>query len=375
MRKVIICILIVISTSLTIFAEDNYNKPLIVINEDLIYYENISPQIKCGTTFLPIKMFATSINGIIKWDEEEDIATIIKGDKKVEIDFDNEIIITNDGNCIICNMYVEDGCLMIPFKSIASYFGYTVSYIESENIIRATDNDSVISDESLIEKLKNKIFKCRNKNNNNKEEQKIAYITFDDGPSLYTQDILKSLKMYNSNATFFVLSSSIKKYPDELEKIVEGGHSIGLHGVSHDVKQIYKSPVSLVTEMQNDSKVVMSKIGFTSNVIRTPYGSFPYMTKEYRDACVSEGYRIWDWNVDSKDALGKNIKPSIIIKNVIQQVQEHEKNKIAPIILMHETLSSSIALPQILNYLTKNGYKVIAIDYNEDPVNFWNDSR
>ena len=373
MRKVIICILIFISTSLTTFAEDNYNQPLIVINEDLIYYENISPQIKCGTTFVPIRMFATSIDGIIKWDEEEDTATIIKEDKKVEIDFDNEIIITNDGNCIICNMYVEDGILMIPFKSIASYFGYTVSYIESENIIRATDNDSVISDESLIEKLKNKIFKCRNKNN--KEEQKVAYLTFDDGPSLYTHDILKTLKKYNSNATFFVLSSSIQKYPDKLEMIVEGGNSIGLHGVSHDVKRIYKSPVSLITEMKKDSQVVMSKIGFTSNLIRTPYGSFPYMTKEYRDACVSEGYRIWDWNVDSKDALGKNIKPSIIIKNVIQQVQQHEKNKVKPIILMHETSNSSIALPQILSYLTENGYKVISIDYNEDPVNFRHDRR
>lgn len=374
MRKLIICILIVISTSFITFAEDNYNQPLIVINEDLIYYENISPQIKCGTTFVPIRMFATSIEGIIKWDEEEDLATIIKDDKKVEIDFDNEIIITNDGNCIICNVYVEDGTLMIPFKSIAKYFGYNVSYIESENIIRATDNDTVISDESLIEKLKNKIFKCRNKNND-KEEQKVAYLTFDDGPSLYTHDILKTLKTYNSNATFFVLSSSIQKYPDELEMIVEGGHSIGLHGVSHDVKKIYKSPVSLVTEMQRDSEIIMSKIGLTSNLIRTPYGSFPYMTKEYRDACVSEGYRIWDWNVDSKDALGKNVRPSAIIKNVVQQVQQHEKNNVKPIILMHETSNSSIALPRILNYLTENGYKVIAIDYNEKPVNFWNDSR
>ncbi|CAH2215125.1 polysaccharide deacetylase [Tepidibacter aestuarii] len=374
MKKVIICILIFISTSLITFGEDNYNQPLIVINEDLIYYENSSPQIKCGTTFVPIKMFVTSIDGIIKWDEEEDTATIIKGDKKVEIDFDNEIIITNDGNCILCNMYVDNGYLMIPFKSMASYFGYKVSYIESENIIRAIDNDSVISDESLIEKLKNKIFKCRNKNKN-KEKQKVAYLTFDDGPSLYTQDILRSLKMYNSSATFFVLSKSIQKYPDELEKIVEGGHSIGLHGVSHDVKKIYKSPVSLITEMQRDSEVVMSKIGFTSNLIRTPYGSFPYMTKEYRDACVSEGYRIWDWNVDSKDALGKDIKPSVIIKNVIQQVEQHEKNKIDPIILMHETSNSSIALPRILNYLTKNGYNVISIDYNEDPVNFWHDRR
>ncbi|WP_099190934.1 polysaccharide deacetylase [Tepidibacter mesophilus] len=373
MRKVIVCILIFISTSLTIFGEDNYNQPLIIINEDLIYYENISPQIKGGTTFVPISMFATSIDGIIKWDEEENTATIIKEDKKVEVDFENEIIITNDGNCIICNMYTDNGYLMIPFKSIASYFGYTVSYIESENIIRATDNDAVISDESLIQKLKNKIFKCRNKNNTT--EEKIVYITFDDGPSLYTQDILQSLKFYNSNATFFVLSSSIHKYPDELEKIVEGGHSIGLHGVSHDVKQIYKSPVSLVTEMKNDSEVVMSKIGFTSNLIRTPYGSFPYLTKEYRDACVSEGYKIWDWNVDSKDALGADIKPSIIVKNVIEQVKEHEKNNVDPIILMHETLNSSIALPQILNYLTKNGYKVISIDYNENPVNFWHDSR
>ncbi len=374
MKKVIICILIIISTSFTIFGQDNYNKPLIVINEDLIYYENISPQIKCGTTFVPIRMFATSIDGIIKWDEEENKATIIKGDRQVEIDFENEIIVTNDGNCIICNMYVEDGYLMIPFKSIASYFGYTVSYIESENIIRATDNDAVISDQSLIEKLKNKIFKCRNKNNS-KEEQKIAYMTFDDGPSEYTQDILKSLKMYNSNATFFVLSNSINKYPDELEKIVEAGNSIGLHGVSHDVKKIYISPVSVLFEMRENSQIVMNKIGFTSNLIRTPYGSFPYMTKEYRDACVSEGYRIWDWNVDSKDAFGKNVKPSIIVKNVIQQIREHEKNNVNPIILMHETSNSSIALPQILNYLNKNGYKVIAIDYNEDPVNFWNDSR
>ncbi|WFD10494.1 polysaccharide deacetylase family protein [Tepidibacter hydrothermalis] len=374
MKKVIICILIFISTSLTTFAEDNYNQPLIVINEDLIYYENSSPQIKCGTTFVPIRMFATSIEGIIKWDEEEDTATIIKGDKKIEIDFDNEIIITNDGNCIICNMYVEDGYFMIPFKSIASYFGYTVSYIESDNIIRATDNDAVISDESLIEKLKNKIFKCRNKNNN-KEEQKVAYLTFDDGPSSYTHDILTTLKKYNSSATFFVLSSSIQRYPDKLEMIVEGGHSIGLHGVSHDVKQIYKSPVSLVTEMQKDSEVVMSEIGFTSNLIRTPYGSFPYLTKEYRDACVRQGYKIWDWNVDSKDALGKDVKPSIIIKNVIKQVEQHEKNNVEPIILMHETSNSSIALPRILNYLTENGYKVISIDYNEDPVNFWHDRR
>jgi peptidoglycan/xylan/chitin deacetylase (PgdA/CDA1 family) len=108
--------------------------------------------------------------------------------------------------------------------------------------------------------------------------------------------------------------------------------------------------------------------GTKTNLIRVPYGSAPYMTKPYRKAVEIAGYKMWDWNVDSRDSLGENISPSIVIRNVKNQVKKQK----TPVILLHERSTTVQALPEILKYLKENGYIPIPINKSQQPINFWN---
>ena len=86
-----------------------------------------------------------------------------------------------------------------------------------------------------------------------KEEKKIAYLTFDDGPTLNTPEIVDTLSRYNAKATFFVLEERIKLYPDFIKQIVHNGNSIGLHGISHS-EAIYENETSPLEEMKKTEK-------------------------------------------------------------------------------------------------------------------------
>jgi len=137
--------------------------------------------------------------------------------------------------------------------------------------------------------------------NSKKADGKVVCLTFDDGPSSATDDILETLQKHDAKATFFMLSPNMKERSNVVKRVVEEEHGVGMDGVTHDVNRFYQSNQTVLGEMNEAQKVLESITGIHSVLIRTPYGSVPYLTKPFRKALNTQGYEMWDWNIDSND--------------------------------------------------------------------------
>lgn len=200
-----------------------------------------------------------------------------------------------------------------------------------------------------------------------KANRKVVYLTFDDGPSSATNDILITLQEHQAKATFFMLSPHMQERPDVVKRIVEEGHSVGLHGVTHDVNQFYHSKQTVLGEMNEAQKVLESITGIHSVLIRTPYGSVPYLVKPFRKALNAQGYQVWDWNMDSRDW---DLKDGKYVESVIDQIQQFEGNGATPVVLLHDQANTAKYLPKLLGYLTKQGFQMKKLDDSVEAIQF-----
>ncbi|MEY8349397.1 polysaccharide deacetylase family protein [Bacillus cereus] len=201
--------------------------------------------------------------------------------------------------------------------------------------------------------------------------QKIAYLTFDDGPNKYTSQILNILKQKQGKATFFVIGGKASHYPQTMKRLIKEGHYIGLHSISHDVKRLYTGdPSTLITEMEQTRSIVNRITNLNTHLVRVPYGSMPYLKKNYRDALVSAQYKMWDWTIDTYDWKSFH-NPSAILERVMNQSDEQVE-----VILMHDSSVTVKILPKVIDYLKEKGYTLLP--YNPSShleVNFWKDTR
>lgn len=195
-----------------------------------------------------------------------------------------------------------------------------------------------------------------------KSEQKIAYLTFDDGPSKsVTPQILNILDQYNIKATFFVLGCNVDKNPDIVRQSYEKGHYIANHGYSHVYENIYASSQAVLDEFNRTEQSVRNAIGvqeYSGHIFRFPGGS---MGKKYR--MVKDEAKILlsnndilcvDWNALTNDSVGKPTAESIV-----NDLKTTVGTKNTVVILMHDTGSKQLTvdtLPQILDYLIEQGY-------------------
>ncbi|PFO82023.1 polysaccharide deacetylase [Bacillus cereus] len=201
--------------------------------------------------------------------------------------------------------------------------------------------------------------------------QKIAYLTFDDGPNKYTSQILNILKQKQGKATFFVIGGKASHYPQTMKRLIKEGHYIGLHSMSHDVKRLYAGdPSTLIAEMEQTRSIVNHITNLDTHLVRVPYGSMPYLKKNYRDALVSAQYKMWDWTIDTYDWKSFH-NPSAILERVMNQSDEQVE-----VILMHDSSVTVKILPKVIDYLKEKGYTLLP--YNPSShvkVNFWKDTR
>lgn len=205
------------------------------------------------------------------------------------------------------------------------------------------------------------------KSTTKKSSGKVAYLTFDDGPSVNTMKILDILDRYNVKATFFVIyhGGMTKQY----KAIVSRGHTLALHSYTHDYSKIYKSEKAYFADLKKIHDYVEDVTGVDSRIIRFPGGSSNTVSNKYnkgimktlKKSVAKKGYYYHDWNVDSTDAAGRNRKASLLLKNVKSGTG---KKKVINV-LMHDTGKSKMttveALPSIIEYLKKQGYSFEAI--------------
>ena len=226
---------------------------------------------------------------------------------------------------------------------------------------------TVILDTSKIEEKQNKIphltdvgkEKMKNIYNSN---EKVAYLTFDDGPSKnITPLILDILREQEVKATFFVLGSRAELYPDLVKKEYEEGHFIANHGYSHDYKKIYSSPQAVIDEYWKTENCIKNALGmqeYNSYLFRFPGGSsggkYAEIKKEAIEILNQNNILNINWNALTNDAVGTPTKESIM-QNLIDTVGE--KNSV--VILMHDSATKILTyecLPEIISYLKEKGY-------------------
>ncbi len=200
-----------------------------------------------------------------------------------------------------------------------------------------------------------------------KAMQKTVYLTFDDGPNQYSEELLALLESYNAKATFFLIDRNIRSYPEAINTMIESGHSVGLHSVSHNVKIFYQSASSVISEMDQVRNTVKDVTGIDTLLIRTPYGSVPHMQDSYVQAVHDNGYLMWDWNIDSKDWYYRDRR---YVDTSIAQLRAYAGSTEPIVILLHERKETLAHLPALLEYLKEENYTMEAIDNTMSPVAF-----
>ena len=194
----------------------------------------------------------------------------------------------------------------------------------------------------------------------------VIYLTFDDGPSYLTNEILDILDREGIKATFFVCGAN-----ESTKRAYNSGHTIGLHSNTHSYSYIYTSSDNYFNDLNNISDKVFNVINIRPNIIRFPGGSSNTVSRKYNRGIMSyltaqvvnRGYNYFDWNVDSNDAGSDINNSSNIYYNVINNVSHNRAN----VVLMHDSANHRAtvnALSDIIRYGKNNGYTFKAIDDN-----------
>ncbi|MDR0380921.1 MAG: polysaccharide deacetylase [Oscillospiraceae bacterium] len=202
--------------------------------------------------------------------------------------------------------------------------------------------------------------------------QLVAYLTFDDGPKKdgSTERILDTLDAYGVRATFFLLGTNMRLNEDSIRRMAGTGHAIGLHGYTHKADVFYASPEAMLDELTRTNDALYEAATIRTRLVRTPYGSWPYLTPELREVMSDNGYRFWDWNVDPKDSEGKPTKESIYASTVSQLENRVQRREGPSVILLHDKHTTADTLPALLDYMVAQGYTFRVITENELPSNF-----
>ena len=197
--------------------------------------------------------------------------------------------------------------------------------------------------------------------NNNGE--KVAYLTFDDGPNnSVTPQVLDVLRRYNVKATFFMVGSMIEKNPDVARRVFEEGHLIAGHSYSHQYSELYADTQSFMNEVNKSYELIknVTARGDYPKIFRFPGGGFDAgvygeIKQECKVLLEKDGYRYCDWNALNGDAETSSPAPDELVK----RLKSTAKNKEDIVVLMHDAPSKAAtakALPQIIEYLIGEGY-------------------
>ena len=190
---------------------------------------------------------------------------------------------------------------------------------------------------------------------------RVIYLTFDDGPSPYTIDLLDLLKRYGVKATFFVTGRGTR---GELWRMYKEGHSIGMHTLTHDYNSIYTSEEAFFNDLYGIQDIIYRETGTKPTLMRFPGGG-SNLVSSYNEGIMTRltqavqeaGFQYFDWNVDSNDAGGA-LKRQTVANNVIEGVK---KQRIS-IVLQHDIHEFSVdAVEDIIIWGLDNGYQFLPL--------------
>lgn len=193
---------------------------------------------------------------------------------------------------------------------------------------------------------------------------KVIYLTFDDGPGPYTEELLDLLDDYNIKVTFFVTN----QYPEYQYLIGESyrrGHTVAIHTYSHDYSTIYSSEDAYFADLELMQDIIYEQTGYTSNLVRFPGGSSNVVSENYSEGIMTrladrlstEGYVYFDWNVSSGDAGGTRLTERVYT-NVVRGCSSQDVS----VVLQHDVKGFSVAaVEDIIVWGLENDYTFLPL--------------
>ena len=198
---------------------------------------------------------------------------------------------------------------------------------------------------------------------------KTMYLTFDDGPSEEnTSAVLDILKENNIQATFFVVGENVRKHPEVAKRIVEEGHTIGIHCNSHDYEKLYADVDSYLADFQEAWDAVYEVTGAEAQLFRFPGGSINAYNKEVYEEIITEmtdrGFVYFDWNGSLEDAMSKTSQ-----EKLIENARESTLGRRKVVMLAHDIVyNTTLCLQELIDSFPD--YKMEPLTPEVTPIQF-----
>jgi len=178
-------------------------------------------------------------------------------------------------------------------------------------------------------------------------EKPVIALSFDDGPSIYTERILEALQKNHVEATFFMVGYNVRNYKDKVKLVYEAGMEIGNHTTDHkDLSKLSKD--GIWSQIFDNEDLINSVVPAGRIPVRPPYGSY---NSTVRSVVVRP---MFNWSVDSLDWKTKNAD------SIVAQIKQDARD--GYIILMHDLYETTAeAAERIIPWLIDEGYQVTCI--------------
>lgn len=260
--------------------------------------------------------------------------------------------------------------------------GMTVGVKETKQISTNVDKESEAATKSVTNSgIVDKQSPLDEKDTANEEQavavsspvyDKVVYLTFDDGPSKNTEEILKILNEEQVKATFFFNTNEKKQLDNVIKETYDQGHAVGvLTSTGNSYKQIYASVNSYIEDFQAAYDRIYAITGERPTIFRFPGGSINGYNKNIYPALTEEmkarGYVYFDWNVCAQDYSG-SASESDVVKNATKI--PHQSNEC--IILMHDIGydAEESSIKEIIQFYKNNGYSFEKLSKDVKPITF-----
>ena len=324
------------TTNLEYTANDNYDGDI----TDKVTKEEIEDNYKLSVS--DSSNNETVKNILIKYSEKPQDSIVLNGNATTYI--------TVGASYNEPGAYIKDGCGAKLNDEV----------VISGNVDTNTAGDYIVT---YTSKNNNSLLKTRKvivyvpKTTTNNGGGKTLYLTFDDGPGIYTQQVLDTLAKFNVKATFFV-TNQFPKYVYLIGSEHNAGHAVGVHTYTH-AWNVYDSVENYLDDFNKMNSVVEKYTGSRTRIFRFPGGSSNTVSKKHSAGVVTkianrmtnDGYVYFDWDVSSGDA--SNASSTQIYNNVINGAKRCSEC----VILMHDIKKNTVnVLDQMLSTLTSSGY-------------------
>jgi peptidoglycan/xylan/chitin deacetylase (PgdA/CDA1 family) len=197
-----------------------------------------------------------------------------------------------------------------------------------------------------------------------------VFLTFDDGPSIHTSDVLNILQSEQVAATFFVLGEHVEKHPELVKRIVREGHAIGNHTYDHVYNKLYGSFGEFWKQVMLTETALETEADVRTRLIRAPGGTHTNFDAAYFYYLEQAGYVINDWNVDSGDSKRAGVPASEIVRGATDLTTTRKTpNQI--VVLMHDSSGHGEtvkALPDIIRFYKDKGYAFAPLAPEIQPI-------